>query len=287
MTDPANGQEGNGSGDQTSLVNPDGSFVDNWHGKYGKENEGHLSRYKNLDALVNSHIATKKKFGRDPDTLVEIPTETSSDEVKAAWAKAHGVPEEYEYALSDEMAVKLGPLNDKKMEALREFGKSKNWSQADFKDVLDFYHKNISDDLDSYEITNNEQLVEAQEKGKAELRKEKGWQSEGEYNNKVFLANALMRKYGGEEAVASFNAQNSPTMAKFLNNMVGAMSEDTLKGLGPSTVQLSADIDSQMADVRSQMDAIIKENPFNFKINSKFKDLKKKKTELYVLKHKK
>lgn len=261
----------------TSPVNSDGSFVENWHEKYGEENTATLSRFNNFDDFVNSHIATKKKFGKNPDTLVEIPTETSSDEVKTAWAKAHSVPETYEYKLSDELAIKLGPLDDKRMTTLREFAKTKNWSQADFKDVLDFYHNSMSGDIDTAGVANQEQQDASAAEGKAELKKK--W-LDG-YDNRVLRANAVLRKFGGEEAVAEFNAQNSPKMIEFLDNIAESMSEDTLKGIGPSTGLTVANIDSQLADIRDDMNRIVKENPVNFKINSKYKDLVERKHILY------
>jgi hypothetical protein len=269
-----------------SIVNADGSYVENWFEKYGEENKKHLSRYKTHDDLVNSHINTKKKFGKNPDTLVEIPTERSSDEVKAAWAKAHNVPETYEYTLSDELAVKLGPLNEKKMAALREFGKSKNWSQADFKDVLDFYHNSVSEDIDALGLQTTEQMAKAAEEGKAELRNTDGWRSEAEYNAKVQRCQSLVDKHNGRETISEANLQNSPKMLMFLDSIAESMSEDTLKGLGPSSPINVANINSQIIDIRSQMDVIMKENPANFKNNAKYKELIQRKKELYKQKRK-
>jgi len=261
----------------TSPVNPDGTFAENWYDKYGEDNKAHLSRYKTYDDLVISHINTKKKLGKDPNMLVEIPTETSSDEVKAAWAKAHNVPETYEYQLPDELAVKLGPLDDKKMEALREFGRKKNWSQQDFKDILDFYHNSISEDIDAFGEQTTRQQAEAAEAAKAELKKE--WKDE--YDMKVQRAQAVMERYGGVDAIAASNLENNVPIIKFLDNIANAMSEDTLKGV-PATTSASKDnIRSQINDVRSQMDAIMKENPVNFKNQPKYKELIKRKSELY------
>jgi hypothetical protein len=278
------GGGGGGGGDATtSVVNPDGTFVENWHEKFGQANKDTLSRFKTHDDLVNSHISLRKKLGKNPDALVEIPSETSSDEVKAARAKANNVPEKYEYALSDELAVKLGPLDDKKMTALRKFGKKKNWSQQDFKDVLDFYHNDLSDGIDAFGAQTTKEMAEAAEAGKAELKKL--WLEN--YDTKVQRAQSVMEKYGGVDAVAETNLQNSPTMIKFLDNIAEAMSEDTLKGLAPSTAGTVANIDSQITDIREQMNVIVEKNPVNFKNNAKYKDLMKRKTDLYKQKSKK
>ena len=267
--------------DDIPIVSTDGSFVENWSEKYGEENLAHLSRYKDFDSLVNSHIATKKKLGKNPDTLVEIPTDDSSDEVKAAWAKASGVPDDikdYEYNLSDELAVKLGSLDEKKMTAAREFAhKELGLSPAKFTKLLDFYHNNIAADLDAADVSFTEQKNAKIAENKAELKKE--WRDS--YDDKVQMANAIIRKYGGEDAVAEINAENSPLMAKFLNKIADAMSEDTLKGLKSTSVTTATNIKSRINDIRVQMDKIEKENPANFKGNIKYRELKIQKRELY------
>lgn len=264
----------------TSIINEDGSFAENWYEKYGEENKDHLSRFKKFDDFVNSSVSARKKIGRDPDTLIQIPDENSSDEVKAAWSKARGRPDtsdKYEYTMSDEHAVKVGPLDDKKMTAFREFAHKRDWSQSEFKEALDFYLNMVSGDIDTNNIAFNEKKAEVAEKGKAELKKK--WL--GEYDNRVLRANAVLRKYGGADAVASFGAENSPQMAVFLDNIAEAMSEDTLKGITSITTPTRDSIKTQIADVRAQMDIIVRENPHNFKANAKYKELKEKKTELY------
>jgi hypothetical protein len=264
----------------TSVVNSDGSFTENWTERFDEGDREHLSRYKSLDELGKSHMNLTRKYGKDPNTMVEIPSETSSDEVRAAFRKAKGAPDTvdaYEYTLSDEMVVKLGPLDDKKMAAFREFAHQQEWSPKQFKDALDFYHANIASDIDAADVAFEEQRKEAQEKGVAALKKE--WR--GEYDNRVLRANAVLRKYGGEEAVAEFNAQNSPLMTNFLDNVAEAMSEDTLKGIVSSDGATATNIKAQIADVREQMDTIIKENPVNFKVNPKYKVLEERKKSLY------
>lgn len=273
---------------ETSIVNPDGSFVENWTEKYGEENQAHLKRYKDFDALVNSHIATKSKFGRDPDTLIQIPQDDSPDEVKAAFYKAGGKPDtvdEYEYKLPKELAEKV-EVNEERLTAFKKFAHEKlHLSKAEFVEALNFYFTDIAESIGKYDTIFNEQQKEEIEKGQAELKSPKVWGND--YDNRVLRANAILRKYGGEDAVASFNAQNSPLMAKFLDNIAGAMSEATIKGLGPSTGPSSADTKAKIAEIRSRMDKIVQENPVNFKANAEYKSLTAQKTELYKQMNKK
>lgn len=263
------------------FVGADGVFADGWAGRDEfKENEATLSRYKNVTDLANSLVATKAKFGKNPDVMVEIPSDTSSDEVKAAFRKARGVPDSvdsYEYKMPDDIGTKL-TIDDAKMATFKEFAyKELEITPKNFVKLMDFYHKNLATDLDSFDVTYNEQLKEDQEKGTVELKKK--WL--GDYDTKVLRANAIMRKYGGEEAVASFSAQNSPLMAEFLDKIAESMSEDTLKGLAAQTGSTSADLKSKVAEIRGQMDKITKENPANFKANAGYKELIERKRQLY------
>ena len=270
-----------GAGDApVSPVNADGSFVDNWSTKYGEENQAHLSRYKDFDSIVNSHIDTKRKLGKDASSLAEIPTDESSDDIKAAWSKALGRPDTndlYEYKLSDEHATKLGPLSDTKMAAFREFAHGQNWSQNQFKAALDFYHTNIASDIDTADISFKETLEADIAAGKKELKAE--W-LDG-YDDRVLRAQAVMRKYGGDDAVAKFAAQNDPVMLKFLDNIAESMSEDTLKGLKGSGGVTKDGLRARIAENRSQMSAIMKANPVNYKGDPKFRELDKSNIELY------
>ena len=264
----------------TSVVNADGSFAENWHEKYGEKNKATLSRFKIFDDFVNSDVSLRSKYGKNPESMVEIPSDTSSDEVKAAFKKARGAPDSvdaYEYALSDEMAVKLGPLKDDLMTKVRDHAHKQGWSPQEFKENLDLYHDIMSGDIDAFGEQTTKQTAEAAETAKAELKKL--WL--GEYDSKVQRAQQVMEKYGGVEAVAEANLQNSPTMIKFLDKIAESMSEDTLKGLGSSTGPNVANIAAQITEVRSQMDVIMRDNPANFKNNIKYKELIQRKTELY------
>lgn len=268
------------SEEDVAIVGADGKFSENWTERFDEGDRDTLSRFDNIDDFVKSHMSQRRRFDKDPDVMVEIPKDDSSDEVKAAWAKAHNVPEQldgYEYALPAELTTKLGPLDDKRMLALREYAKGKNWSPSDFKDNLDFYHKMMSGDIDAFDITFNEQKAADADKGTVELKKL--WL--GDYDTKVLRANAIMRKYGGEDAVASFNAENSPAMAVFLDKIAESMSESTLKGLAAQTGPTSGDIKSKVAVIRSEMDKIEKENLASYRGDARYKDLALQKTELY------
>ena len=90
-----------------------------------------------------------------------------------------------------------------------------------------------------------------------------------------------MEKYDGVDLVEGLNLQNSPKMLLFLDKIAESMSEATLKGLGTPSGVTADGLKAQIAEIRSQMDVIQKENPSNYKGNIKFRDLQRRKSELY------
>ena len=109
-------------------------------------------------------------------------------------------------------------------------------------------------------------------------------------------ANSLLDKYGLETvkmpdgSEVSIKAKlfeenpkllTSPWMIMFLDKVAGSMSEDTLKGISSVTTPSGEQIESKLAEIRDEMSKIMKENPANFKVNPKYKDLLKQKHDLY------
>ncbi len=136
------GEESDGGGNE-GFVGSDGTFKDGWTGRDEfKDHADTLGRYKTVGDLAKSHMELRTKFNKNPDTMVEIPSETSDDAVQAAWRKANGVPEtvdEYKYEYSDDFATKLGPLDDTKMGVMKEFAhKELGLSNAKLQKLLDF-----------------------------------------------------------------------------------------------------------------------------------------------------
>ncbi len=287
------GEEDGGDG----FVGSDGVFTENWaSGESFKENEATLSRYKNVTDLANGHVELRKKFDKNPDTLVEIPSETSNDDVRAAWSKANGVPETvdgYEYSYSDDFATKLGPLDDARMSKAREFAhKELGLSNAKFQKLLDFYHTNISSDADAFKTELDESTDQRFEVGTAIL---KGQWLDGT-DDRTAAALAHLQKYGEIEVKGADGEmvnpleklfeeapqlKQSPWLAMIMDNMVSKMGEANRKG-GGSDGPLSLDsINSQITDIRNQQKTIRDANPVNFKGDPQFKDLEGRLKVLY------
>ncbi len=227
--------------------------------------------------------------------MVEIPSETSNDEVKAAWSKAHGRPDTqdlYEYTLSDEHAVKLGPLDDNNMTMLREFAHKKNWNQQDFKDVLDFYHTMQATGVDALGVELEESATQRFDAGTAIL---KGQWLDGT-DERTGAALAHLQKYGEIEVKGADgeminpleklfeeapSLKQSPWLTMIMDNMASKMGEAGRKGGGDSGALSLDSINSQITDIRNQQDVIRKASPVNFKGDPQFKNLEERLKVLY------
>jgi hypothetical protein len=82
------------------------------------------------------------------------------------------------------------------------------------------------------------------------------------------------------------NLVTSPYFLMLLDKVADSMSEDTIKGVVGTTAPTASQTDSQIVEVRTEMDKIMKENPANFRNNPRYKELKLRKHELYERKKK-
>lgn len=289
------GEEGDG-GDE-GFVGSDGTFNEGWTGRDEfKDNADTLGRYKTVGELAKGHVELRKKFNKNPDTMVEIPSETSGDDVRAAWNKANNVPEtvdEYKYEYSDDFATKLGPLDDTKMGAIKEFAhKELGLSPAKFQKLMDFYHTNISSDADAFNTELEESTTQRFDAGTAIL---KNLWLDGT-DSRTAAALEHLRKYGEIEVKGADGEminpleklfeeapqlKQSPYLTMIMDNMSQKMGEAGRKG-GGDTGALSLDgINSQIAGIRTQQAAIREKNPVNFKGDPEFKRLEESLKVLY------
>ena len=289
------GNAGGGGGD-TGFVGSDGTFNEGWTNRDEfKADADTLGRYKTVNDLTKGHMELRKKFSKNPDSMVEIPTETSSDEVRAAWSKAHNRPDTqdlYEYTLSDEHAVKLGPVDDNNMAMLKEFAHKRNWSQDDFKDTLDLYHTLQAGGVDAFGADLEESNKQRFEAGTAIL---KGQWLDGT-DDRTAAALEHLQKYGEIEVKGADgetinplekffeenpNAKNSPWLTMMMDNMASKMGEADRKGGGGDGALSLDGINSQITDIRAQQSTIREANPVNFKSNPQFKELENRLKVLY------
>ncbi len=294
--DPGGDPSGDPGAD-TGFVGSDGTFTEGWTDRDEfKADAGTLGRYKTVGELAKGHSELRKKFSKNPDSMVEIPSDTSDDAVRAAWGKANGVPETvegYAYEYSDDFATKLGPLDDNKVIAVKEFAhKELGLSNAKFQKFLDFYHTNIAADGDAFSAELEESTNQRFEAGTAIL---KGQWLEGT-DDRTAAALAHLQKYGEIEVKGADGEmvnplemlfaetptlKQSPWLAMIMDNMAKGMGEATRVGGSDSSSLSLEGINTQITDIRAKQAAIREANPANFKGDPQFKDYESKLKVLY------
>ncbi len=290
------GEPAGGGGGDVSVLDSGGSFTDNFYGSHGEENREYLSRYKAPSDLAKANVELRKKFSKNPDTMVEIPSDTSGDDVKAAWGKANGVPETvdgYGYDYSDDFATKLGPVNDEKVVAAKEFAhKELGLSPAKFQKLLDFYHTNVALDNDAFNTELQESTDQRFEAGTAIL--ESNWLEAKD--EKTAAALAHLQKYGEIEVKGADgemvnplekffeenpNAKQSPWLTIMMDTMAQKMGEAGRHGGGDTGALSLEGVNSQIDAINDRQSAIRGESPVNFKGNQEFKRNEEKLKALY------
>jgi len=276
MSDAENLQTGGPekSGQETSVVNPNGSFVDNWYEKYDEADHPTLKRYKTFDNFVTSHMSQRRMINKDPDRLVEIPNETTSDEDREAFHRARGVPdkvEDYKYEKGKDLSDNID-IDDEKIAAFSQIAKNHNLTQEQFLGVANDYLALIDKDITAFDLVQEEKRQKDFELAEAALKKDFG----KSYEERVARANLLLRKYKGNEMVAELGLENNPAMTRFLDAIAEDMSEDRIKGLAPSSTPTSSDVDDKIAELKAHDAFMDRKHPQHKQVVDQLTELYKK-----------
>lgn len=223
-TDP-NSDGGNvdaGTGDKgQSVVNPDGTFTDNWTDGFEGDLKGNpnLTKYKSLGDLSKSHVSVQKLVGANK---VAIPKE---DGDWGEFYKAAGRPDSpdgYEYNYPEGVDKIAVGLSDDKMNLWKGRFHVLGLNSRQVKGVLDDFLIDAQQEL----TESDTQYESSKEEAKAQLRKDWG----DDYDPNLARVNHLIDLFEGSNAIDAAGLANNPAMARFLNRMAGAISEKGLRG---------------------------------------------------------
>lgn len=269
------------SATEAAFVNKDGSFVDNWTSSLGedfKDDVETLGRYKTLPDLSKALMNAKRKIGADPESLVRIPTAASSEEEIAEFNKKIGVPESveaYVYEPEKELLEAVGGVDEKKMEAFREFAhKELNLTPNKFQKLMDFYFNSTATEIKEANLSAEAQAKQLYEEGMTALKSRLGDTLPDVLNN----VNALTERYGARELMTKHNLQNDPEFIGIFERIANDMSETRLKGLvSPSAGQTPAEIESKITELRNHPAYMDRSNPEHNSVRNQVTELYKKK----------
>lgn len=292
MTDPATPPAG-GPDTSVALMNGEGGFVENWADLLGedfKDDAPTLNRYKSPMELGKAHMELRRKSSMDPHRIVEIPSEDSPDEVKAAFYKARGKPdsvEGYAYELAKELKEKV-EVDGERLEKFKKLAFDKlHLSPTEFKEAMDFYFNDISESIDKYDLILEERRNQEHDEGMATLKKILG----NALDERTLRANAVLRKFGEKPVKMADGTEvnpleklfeeapqlkNSPWMTLILDNIASSFSEDTIKGLSAPVTPTPADLDRKIGELRNHPAFNNRSHPEHKALQNQIQELYKK-----------
>lgn len=186
-------------------------------------NDPNIKKYKDISELAKGHLETVKLIGRKG---VLIPGENATDEEKAKFLEAIGRPktaDEYKFTPIEKLhpEVQVTPESEK---AFRDEAHKLGFTNAQVDGLNSWYLNNISNAL----IKRDEAMVKQKEEAAKKLNTEWG----ADYDNNLNLAQRLINKFGGKEAMEAFKKAgdlgNNPAIARLLVNVAKKMTEDTV-----------------------------------------------------------
>lgn len=261
------------------FVNPDGGLVEGWQGRLSDESlrtEASLEGYKDINGICKSLVSTKKMMGRDPDTLVTIPNESSTDEERAEFHRRRGVPdtvEGYKYVRGKDLPETI-ETSDEKIAAFAQIAKKWNLTDEVFNGVANDYLALIGKDIAAFDLIEQDRGDKEFKEAETALKKKFG----GAYDEKVARANLLLKKYLGQEMVAELGLENHPAMTEFLDRIAEDMSEDRIKGLTKVSTPTPDAVKDKIIELRKHPAFMDESHPQHKDIVDEISELYKKKS---------
>ena len=254
--DPNPNPSGGNGGPPVALVDHEGKFTEKYLEHFDEGDRGTLERFKGtgLKSLGKSYADLPRQF-RSPDDFVKMPKEDSSDEEKAAFHKRRGVPDEAKDYPKYEIPEGLTNVSTtpEEQEAYNELFKRANLTPTQRKVMADGHYEYLNKVFGEAEAKKVELDNQAFDAADIVLNRKFG--SGQAKDQRVLRANAIMRHYGGEEAVSSLNAENNPHMTLFLDRIAQDMAPARIEGImkgSSSLTPTNTDIDVKMAELRNQ-----------------------------------
>jgi hypothetical protein len=212
------------------------------------KNDPSLAPIKDLPGLVKSYVNAQKLVGRDK---IALPGENAKPEEWAEVWKRLGrpeTPEGYKLAKPSDLPKDF-PFQE---QIIQGFSKTAHELGLTPAQVTGLYKWYLQGEVDAWTGMQRDQAQGVQAAETA-LRKEYG----SAYEERVDAAKKILAQFGSQELLQQLETSglgNNPLLVKFLANVAGQFSEDTLKGMGKSRFNIKtpeearADIAALKAD---------------------------------------
>jgi hypothetical protein len=241
---PPDGQAsilGEGHGEGSSYVQPDGSFVQDWTSKLPEDlapARDSLGRFKNVEDLVRAYDGANKLVGRKG---VILPTKDSTPEEIASFNKTMGVPESPEGYME---SVRPGEMpegvtwSDEIAKSYFEVAHRHHVPASAMKDLIGLHLKQREFEQEAAQ----QQIMENKQKGLRQLRSIWG----ADFDRNLGVAQRAASLTGVD---ANSYGWRDPEVVKGFVRLANMMSDDKLVSPGGSLPVGKADLKSRALDI--------------------------------------
>jgi hypothetical protein len=232
---------GEGRGEGSSYIQPDGSFVQDWTSKLPEDlapARDSLGRFKNVEDLVRAYDGANKLVGRKG---VILPTKDSTPEEIASFNKTMGVPESPEGYME---SVRPGEMpegvtwSDEIAKSYFEVAHRHHVPASAMKDLIGLHLKQREFEQEAAQ----QQIMENKQKGLRQLRSIWG----ADFDRNLGVAQRAAALTGVD---ANSYGWRDPEVVKGFVRLANMMSDDKLVSPGGSLPVGKADLKSRALDI--------------------------------------
>ncbi len=238
----------------------------------GVKDHPSITRYKSVEELAKGHLELEKTVGLKG---VLVPSDGSSDEVKANFYKAIGRPElaeGYSNPVVDNLHAGVKAISEANVKGYKEKAFELGLSEKQAKGIMD-WHLGLS----SQRLTDWDKLQE-DEKNTAATALRNRWGAS--YDEKLALSNGLIKKFGNKDLISKLEESgfgSNPDVIELLASIGTQLSEDTLGDLGRSGMGMTPEqAKLEISTVTKQIMETKQDDPI-------YKELLRKKDSLYKI----
>lgn len=249
--DPTPGNED----DPVALLDADGKFSEDFFDNIPEEHTELIAKADKLKGIPDVYSALNKMIHAEHmigANKVEMPTEHSTDEVKAAYREAIGVPKEvtgYEGITRPTDWPEAVPWDDKLIEGYSAIAHELEIPKSKAKGLFDWYcATKLQEETAFKEFAEQEQATAMES-----LRTKPGWGEDTEKNlEKIKHLQKFLSRGIEKDVILDLEADGLGNKAGYLQmmmNMVKIVSEKRIEGASPESVEATATLTEQLQQV--------------------------------------
>lgn len=274
-----------------SVVNADGTMAEGWLNQFAEADREMLGRFKTFKDLGNSFVQTKRKLGKDPNRLVEVPDAASSEDERQNFYKTIGVPDtvdDYKFEKSPDISEKVD-IVESALKSAAVSAKKHNMTNEQFNGFVNDYLVGTGKDIEAFEQNQLELAEQNRLAGVKVLEKEFG----AGIISRTERAESLINRYGQKIVTEEDGTQktlvqkleeeipavkDSPWLRLIFDNIAEDMAPARIGNVAAVDIPTTSQIDEKIAKIRSNPAYMDRSHPQHKRLQAEVEELCKKKS---------